>query len=182
MHIGILPIGDVEAEVLVSVKEGLRKVFPKTHTTVIEQPLPVPRASFDRKRGQYRSNLILAELQSYVANSGFNRVLGVCDVDLFVPELNFVFGEATFPGKTALISLSRLKPEFYGEPPNVALLVERAVKEAVHEVGHTLGLKHCPHASCVMHFSNSLADTDKKQKLFCEEDYMQAAIAINSIE
>ncbi len=174
-----MPVGNVETKSLSAIKNGLPKVFPKTTTQIISQALPLPSNALDRNRGQYRSNQLLANIQAYSSNSGFCRVLGVLDADVFVPDLNFVFGEATFPGNSALISLYRLKPEFHGEPNNLKLLSERSVKEAVHEVGHTLGLKHCHRSSCVMHFSNSIFDTDRKQSLFCDECFMQAAIAID---
>ena len=181
MTIAVLPIGNVEEKTLQAIKDGLTKIFPRTKTMLVEG-LPVPENAFDKKRGQYRSNQILGTIQSYSDKKEFSRVLGVLGVDIFVPELNFVFGEAAFPGKAALISLYRLKPEFYGDSANQEVLVDRAVKEAVHEVGHTLGLKHCSRTDCVMHFSNSIIDTDKKQRLFCDEDYMQASIAINSLK
>jgi archaemetzincin len=96
------------------------------------------------KRKQYRSNLMLDEMQAYGAQrKDLDCILGVVDADIFVPELNFVFGEACFPGKGALISLWRLKPEFYGDAPDEAIFLSRVVKEAVHEIGHTLGLRHC---------------------------------------
>jgi archaemetzincin len=182
MTVGILPVGNVEAKNLLSIKDGLPKILPKTTTRIIDESLPLPLNAYDKKRGQYRSNQILASVQAYALNSGFCRVLGVLDADVFVPELNFVFGEATFPGNSALVSLWRLKPEFHGDPVNVKLLAERSLKEAVHEVGHTLGLKHCQRSSCVMHFSNSIFDTDKKQSLFCDECFMQAAIAIDCLK
>jgi archaemetzincin len=182
MTIGILPVGNVEAKNLLPIKDGLPNIFPKTTTRIINESLPLPPNAFDKKRGQYRSNQILANVQANAQTSGFCRVLGVLDADVFVPDLNFVFGEATFPGNSALISLWRLKPEFHGEPANVKLLAERSLKEAVHEVGHTLGLKHCHRSSCVMHFSNSIFDTDKKQSLFCDECFMQAAIAIDCLK
>jgi len=181
VKIGILPVGNVETKSLMPIKEGLPKVFPKT-TTLIVGNLPLPEKAFDKNRRQYRSNQILASIQSCDPQKEVDRILGVVDVDIFVPDLNFVFGEATFPGKAALISLWRLKPEFSGEPANVKLLAERSVKEAIHEVGHTLGLKHCTRSSCVMFFSNSIFDTDRKQRLFCDECYLQAAIAIDCLK
>ena len=107
------------------------------------------------------------------------QVLGVVNVDIFVPGLNFVFGEAQCPGEAALISLWRLKPEFYGASEDRELFLERAVKEAVHEVGHTLGLRHCPRASCVMYFSNSIMETDRKRSTFCERCTADVGLALS---
>jgi archaemetzincin len=169
MKIGVIPIGLVDESMLLLVREGLAQVFSDVACSVIDEKLPLRRDTFDEKRGQYNSHAILTEVQAYaVKKADFTCVLGVVDADIFVPELNFVFGEATCPGKAALISLWRLKPEFYGEAPNRELFLERAVKEAVHEVGHTLGLRHCSRSSCVMHFSNSISDTDIKQRVFCD--------------
>ncbi len=83
-------------------------------------------------------------------------------MDLTVPGLNFVFGLADPARGAAVISLARLYPEFYGQPRDPRRFKERAVKEAVHELGHLLGLGHCPDPACVMSFSNSLADTDRR--------------------
>ena len=98
-----------------------------------------------------------------------NQMLGIADVDLYVPGLNFVFGQAEPPGKAALISLRGLRQEFYGLPPDKELFAKRAIKEAVHELGHTYSLGHCRDARCVMYFSNSLWDTDRKLALLCDD-------------
>jgi archaemetzincin len=182
MKIGILPVGQVDQAVLLGIEQGLVKIFPETTCNIIMEDMPVPRNAFDKKRCQYKSSFILNEIRVYAdRKEEFQRILGVIDVDIFVPELNYVFGEAYTPGKAALISLFRLKPEFCKEAANPELFLNRALKEAVHELGHTLGLKHCPRPTCVMHFSNSIFDTDKKQSLLCDQCYLQAAVAISNL-
>jgi archaemetzincin len=182
MKIGILQVGQTAPEVLAALQQGLVKTFPDTACSVIKEVLPVPAVAFDKKRNQYNSSVILNEVRFYAEKrQDFHSVLGVVDVDIFVHGLNYVFGEAYTSGRAALISLWRLKPQFYGDKADKAVYLLRVLKEAVHEVGHTLGLQHCSRAFCVMHFSNSIFDTDKKQSLFCDECYLQAAIAISNL-
>ncbi len=182
MKIGILPIGKTDTSIIDKIKEKLPRVFPDIMCVVVEEHFPLRKEAFDEKRQQYQSQVILSEVQGYaVRKACLNRVIGVVDADIFVPELSFVFGEATCPGKAALISLWRLKPEFYGDPADIELFLGRAVKEAVHELGHTLGLRHCSCSSCVMHFSNSIADTDIKQSVFCDKCHLHARISIKNL-
>lgn len=182
MKIGILPLGHLDEAILLRIREGLTRVFRDAICSVVSEKFFLREEAFDKKRKQYRSPVILSEVQGCaVKMKGLDRVLGVMDADIFVPELNFVFGEATCPGKAALISLCRLRPKFYGESPNMELFLERALKEAVHELGHTLGLTHCSRSLCVMYFSNSISDTDIKKSLFCNECYLHATISINEL-
>jgi archaemetzincin len=129
-------------------------------------PLAVQFA-FDAARGQYHSTAILQRLQPYAAGLEEIRLLGVTVVDLFVPVLTFVFGEAQLEGRCAVVSLHRLHEEFYGLPPDSRLLEERALKEAVHELGHTFGLKHCPDWRCVMASTHAVERLDLKGANFC---------------
>jgi archaemetzincin len=124
-------------------------------------------ASFavDPGRGQYYSTSILQKLER--ESSPDARVLGVAQFDLYVPVLTFVFGEAQLDGNCAVVSTARLNEEFYGMPARDDLLRERLVKEAVHELGHTFGLRHCPDWRCVMTSSHAVERLDVKTAEFC---------------
>ena len=170
MKIGILKIGQIDPQVVERIQENLRMIFPKTTFTLTTETFAMPEDTFDKARNQYRSDLILAKIRDYCQREkSLDRILGIIDADIFTQQLNFVFGEAMYPGKVALISLWRLRPEFDGKPPKPELFIERATKEAVHELGHTMGLAHCSNPFCVMYFSNSIFDTDRKQSLFCSK-------------
>jgi archaemetzincin len=170
MKIGILSIGQIDSKVLDWVSETLNMSFPKTTCTVISEILPTPKEAFDKRRKQHRSDIILSLIQEVADRErAMERILGIVDVDIFVPPLSFVFGEAKYPGKVAVISLHRLRSEFYGRKSNAELFMERTAKEAVHELGHTFGLAHCKNPFCVMYFSNSIFETDRKQSIFCSK-------------
>lgn len=119
----------------------------------------------DSARNQYFSTAILQSVLNFDGMPG--RILAVTGVDLFVPVLTFVFGEAQVPGRCALVSIHRLREEFYGLPPDESLLGQRLLKEAVHELGHTYGLMHCDAWECVMSSSHGVERLDVKSADFC---------------
>lgn len=160
----LLPIGSIGAEIPDHIARALREAFQSE--TVLGKPLLLPQNTYNVRRQQYNSTKILQSLEGLKTDE-FEYILGVIDKDLYVPELNFVFGQADMLARVAVIALPRLRQEFYGFEPDRELFLLRAAKEAIHELGHVNGLRHCPDPRCVMHFSNSLTDTDVKESRFC---------------
>ena len=165
IRIGETPLTEEELEELCRTVERL---FPKTSCSVSETVLNVPRRAFNSSRIQFHSTILLEEVLKYAVESGVDKAIGITGVDMYTAGLNFVFGEAQCPGRAAVVSTFRLRPEFYGERPNRPLFLERCAKEIVHELGHTFGLGHCNNRRCVMSFSNSVYDTDVKGLGFCD--------------
>ena len=136
-------------------------------STVMVRPLRFdPELAFDSSRGQYHSTLLLEHLLAESTGSEA-RILGIAGVDLFIPILTYVFGEAQLDGQAAVVSTYRLDNRLYGLPADNRLLLDRLVKESVHELGHTLGLIHCHHPTCVMRSSTYVEDIDLKSAEFC---------------
>ena len=165
MGIVLTAIGKVDLETLDTLKNGLSKTFKED--VFMSEEMPDPDYAFNKKRRQYLATDILDALIERPELTKQGKVLGIVDRDMYVPDLNFVFGLAHAKG--AVISLTRLRQGFYDLPENEGLFHHRVLIEAVHELGHTYGLGHCNNPHCVMFFSNSLTDTDRKGSKFCEK-------------
>lgn len=124
-----------------------------------------PREAWDARRGQYETGRILKWLESRHAEAA--KVLGLTDVDLFIPILTFVFGEAQLGGRAAVVSTARLAAPSGSRTGR--LLEERLRKEALHEIGHAYGLVHCGHPGCVMGRSPGVKEIDLKTLSFCSD-------------
>jgi archaemetzincin len=161
--VGEAPAAEVEALVPV-----LADAFGAD--VVMAPAVSLPPAAYDARRRQHRSTVILDVLAG-ARRPQWERLLGVADVDLFVPDLNFVFGEADSRRAVAVFSLARLRAEASD------LFRRRAATEAIHELGHTWGLGHCRDSGCVMWFSNTLAESDGKGRGFCVAHAAQLARA-----
>ena len=160
--IALVPVGAVGEETL---RDLLSVIGPAFHCVVeLGAGMAIPSSAYDPARGQYLSTAMLDALAA-ARQPGWERLLGVADVDLYVPRLNFVFGEADAARGVAVFSLARLRPAPDSE--GCARFLHRVAVEAVHELGHTWGLDHCRDPTCVMWFSNTLAETDRKTSTFC---------------
>jgi len=157
----IVPIGPLDKSLLKNLANVLDERFKIRF--FIQDPLEIPKDAFNPRRGQFDPAKIFKRLKSYKGK----KVLGIIDEDLYVRGLNFIFGQAEPLGRCALISITRLRQEFYGLPKDEMISFNRIIKEAIHELGHTYGIKHCSNKDCVMFFSNSIIDTDKKSSFFC---------------
>ena len=164
-EIQIVRVGSIDPDILEFLSTTLGEIIGAECT--ISPGAVDPADAFNAARRQYNSTRILAKLlEGSSANGG--KLLGVADVDLFIPVLTFVFGEAQLENRAALMSVHRLRQQFYGLPGNERLFYERCEKEAVHELGHAFGLVHCKDFECVMHFSNSIEQIDLKSNSFAE--------------
>ena len=132
------------------------------------KPTQIPNLEFayDPQRRQYASFPVL-ELLVRLFPSDAVKLVAVTEHDLFVPVLTFVFGHAQLDGRAAVVSLARLRQEFYGLPANREVFLERAAKEVLHEAGHTFGLVHCADRSCAMSLSTNVRHIDLKQAAYC---------------
>jgi len=162
--IALVPVGPVWPDLLAWLAERMAERLGRD--AMIGEGIPLPEEGYDPRRRQTLGETILDALRALPASPA-GRALGLTEADCYAPGLNFIFGQATLNGREAFVALPRLRSSFYGLAEDPDLYRRRALKECVHELGHTWGLRHCQDARCVMHFSNSLLDTDAKGAAFC---------------
>lgn len=165
MKLQLLSVGKLDGGLLAELAPALEDAF---HVPCeLLNPSLDPDFAFHGERQQYHSSEILGRMQDLVTATTW-RLLGVTAADLYIPILTFVFGEAQMGGPCAVVSLHRLKQEFYGLPGDDALLKQRLIKEAVHEVGHTVSLTHCNDYRCAMAPAHAVEWIDLKESWFCQ--------------
>jgi archaemetzincin len=156
-----MPVGTPESPdeaLLAAVIPIVSKAFASTVVTA--RALPLREDAYNPSRHQYHSTVLLDTLAKH-KRTEWSRLLGVTDVDLYTPDLNFVFGEADADRGVAVFSVARLHTSDRDR------FVHRAATEAIHELGHTYRLRHCRNSRCVMWFSNTLEESDRKGTRFC---------------
>lgn len=123
---------------------------------------------YDPARNQYDANKLLAAVDTFITPE-VQKAIGIFSVDLFIPILTFIFGQAFLGGRCGIASTFRLKNERYGMSPDEILLLERLKKEVIHELGHTFGLIHCHVPTCVMRSGSYVEDIDQKEEHLCHQ-------------
>ena len=164
-QISIVPINAIDSDFLERLALCLEERF--LFTCTVERTLRLPRATLNNVRKQLFLNTLVARVAALTPAIDGLR-LAVTDYDLYKTSHQFVFGDASEEQRVVVVSLHRLRSDFYGERGDANLLFQRTLKESVHDIGHALGLKHCFNSRCAMYFSNSIFDTDNKLSHFCD--------------
>lgn len=166
MKVGIFTVGEVDLRLLYQLVCCIEERF--LYRFQIESSLSAPTSAFNAVKKQYFAPALMSKMKSSFSPE-IKYALGVTRLDLYGTSLNYIFGDANPGEKIAIVSYHRLRPEFYGHEPDGNLLFDRMLKEAMHQLAHILGSKHCYNRNCVMYYSNNIFDIDKKSSLFCAE-------------
>ncbi len=162
-NIVISPIGDLDTGLIRPIGTEINRIF--SFQTRIESLTENIDFAFDQERRQYHSTPILEQLAELAAPGTF-KIIAVTEVDLFIPILTYVYGEAQLGGRACIVSTSRLQE---GLPAIIQqkIFSGRVIKEAIHELGHTFNLRHCKDRSCIMHYCRNIKDVDRKLENLC---------------
>jgi archaemetzincin len=175
----LLPVGKMEPSLL----EDLRRNIPQYFGVACDiLPLELdPAPAYHIERQQYHSSELLQRMQA-LAGAERWRLIGITGVDLYIPILKYVFGEAQMGGPCAIVSFHRLRQEFYGLDRDDALLSQRLLKESIHELGHTFHLHHCHDYHCAMASAYAVEWIDLRESTFCESCRSQVASGASSAQ
>lgn len=121
---------------------------------------------YDATRGQYNGNKLLKAVDQMFSGE-YYKTFGLFNVDLYIPILTYIFGQAFLNGATGIASLYRFNNERYGIRMDEDIIFDRFRKTVIHELGHTFGLVHCYIPDCVMRSSTYVEDVDQKSRHLC---------------
>jgi archaemetzincin len=179
VQIAVVPVGSFPIDLAIEIAAGIKERVPiPVEVQVSTWRLTPPLTLYSWSRMQFRARELLEYIASRVPGLRPPKrlALGLSEADAYISGLNFVFGLASPPLGAAIVFTARLKTE------NIALYKSRLLKESLHEIGHLLGLEHCPTPGCVMNFSNSVTDVDRKSDSFCERCRVKLRSILSSLE
>jgi archaemetzincin len=145
--------------------ELCRKFTLKPQSGIVAR---LPEEAYNVQMNQYYATAILSKLEM-LKGSDYEMILAITEEDLFIPSKNFVWGQANSASRTAIISINRVRPEFYGLPEDEDLVKGRILNIASHEIGHMLGLKNCANPECQMNPAENITELDNRSDTFCTD-------------
>lgn len=165
-RISLISIGYFDQEILEKISADIQDEFS---FTVWQGRGNLDLGEFyDPARRQYNGSGLIKKVETEFADEKA-KTIGLFSVDLFIPILTYIFGQAYLGGNTGIVSVYRLNNELYGLKPDEKLLHQRFRKEIIHELGHLFGLIHCREADCVMRSSTYVEDIDQKSHRLCHD-------------
>ena len=175
--IGVVPLGEVCELTVKSIAAHILGYFQLD--ALVLPPMEHPLYAYNERRHQYDAGAIITAMES-LSFPQCDKIIGVVDLDLFIPIFVHVLGEARQGGGAALVSIYRLKPSSSPSQEGLNLQMERAAKVALHELGHLYDLHHCMDGLCLMHFSGGLEDLDQTPLYLCRycSLYLRDALSI----
>lgn len=164
--IKLLPVGRCDDDLAYRLRAGIKRRLDID--CELGDFIPRPLDAFDDARLQYEATKVLARVEQEQEN-GSDAILAIIDNDIYIEPFNFAFGHTGLRNHVGLLSLTRLKPEFWGDEPDRERFYHRALAEALYQLGRILGLSSCETDSCAMCAANGIADVDKKDIDYCPE-------------
>jgi archaemetzincin len=163
-NITLISFGYYEKDFLDSIGESLEQEF---HLPIKIREGHIDLSEYyDPARRQYDGLRLLKEVDSRVGPETL-KAMGLFNVDLFIPILTYIFGQAFLNGRSGIASMYRFSNKRYGIKEDNHIILDRLKKEVIHELGHTFGLTHCYIPTCVMRSSTYVEDIDQKSQNIC---------------
>ncbi|MFQ5607786.1 MAG: hypothetical protein ACE5GA_07545 [Candidatus Zixiibacteriota bacterium] len=161
----VVPLGEVDFTVVNRLATEIGPVFDRS--VDILKGMKMPDEAYNIIRGQYYARVVLSKLERAKANQR-EKVMAVCEDDLYLPEENYVVGYGDHLSGVALVSLYQIRQEFYGLPEDESMVYERLYKEAIHHLGYVYDLPYCRNERCVHYCSETMMEIDNKRSRFCD--------------
>ncbi|HRZ87662.1 MAG TPA: hypothetical protein P5287_07590 [bacterium] len=169
----LIPAGSVDRGILQDMKQTVSHVFGRD--TDIGEEIRLPSDGYDNYRLQYSSTMIMNALEGYnlfreIGQSNrYERTLVVLDADIFAPGTPFVYYDANLGTGRAVVSMTRLREDFYKRVPDRYKFADRVQKMAVRAIAQTYGLGSCNKPRCVMGIVKEVSDVDFLDFDFCTD-------------